>query len=913
VFHWLRRWSAAWRQSHLDADLCEEIETHRLLRQAQLERDGLDRHAADRATRRALGNVALAREDVRSLSIAPWLDSLWQDLRFSARAFARRPLVWSVAVLSLALGIGMNTAVFSVFHQLLLRHLPVPAPDELVLVLSPGPRPGSRSTTNDGGMEAIFSYPLVRDLERLDWPAMTGLAAQGSFGANLATAGQMATQEDGLLVSGGYFPVLAVRPALGRLLGPDDDRVPGGHPVVVLSHQYWTDRLGARLDVLGATLIVNGGALTIVGVTPRGFTGMRTIGGPDVFVPLAMAEAVRPGWRGTNARNDHWLYLAARLRPGVTREQAERQISVPFAALLRDVEFPVLRSQMGDALHAEYLARRIVLDEGAHGRNAERQDARTVLLLLMAVTGFVLLIACANVANLLLTRAADRTEEMALRLSLGATRGRLIRGLLTEACLLGLAGAVLAVAIAQLTLDALAAMAPPEGGQPFEVALSTPVWLFALALGLSTGLLFGLFPAVHGVRTAAAQGLRAQSARVSGSRAVIRFRATLATVQTALATALLALAGFSLVSLASLARVELGLEREGLIMFGLSPHLGGYSPDRTGALVSEVEDTLRALPGVRAVSTTTVPLLTGWDSAQNLTVEGAGAGPGTDTHAKRTAIGPDYFHTLGIPLLAGREFSRADIEGSPRVAIVNEAFARKFNLGREAVGKRFALGQGSTTRPDIEIVGLVRDAAYSSVRQAPPPQFFLPHRQAERGATTFFFYVRAGSDTGPLVDAIRPLVNRLAPNLPVINLRTMDDQIANRMTGDRLAATFTTAFAALATLLAGVGLYAVLAYGVARRRRELGIRIALGATSGSIRRSVLAEVGRVTVVGVVLGSAAALGLAELGKAFLFGLEGVQLGVLAGAVAAVVAVTLGAAILPVRRAISVNPVEALRAE
>jgi predicted permease len=913
VFHWLRRWSAAWRQSRLDADLREEIETHRALRQAELELGGLDPRAADRASRRALGNVALAREDVRGLSIAPWLDSLWQDLRFSTRAFARGPLVWSVAVLSLALGIGMNTAVFSVFHRVLLRHLPVPAPDELVLVLSPGPKPGSRSTTNDGGMEAIFSVALVRDLERVDWPAVAGLAAQGSFGANLTAAGQMATQGDGLLVSGGYFPVLGIRPALGRLLGPDDDRVPGAHPVVVLSHQYWTDRLGAGLDVLGAPLIVNGEALTIVGVTPRGFTGTRTTGGPDVFVPLAMAEAVRPGWRGTNARNDHWLYLAARLRPGVTREQAERQISGPFATLLRDVEFPVLRNQMGDALHAEYLARRIVLDEGARGRNAERQNARTVLLLLMAVTGFVLLIACANVANLLLTRAADRTEEMALRLSLGATRGRLIRGLLTEACLLGLAGAVIAVAIARLTVDALVAMAPPDGGRPIEVALSTPVWLFALVLGLGTGLLFGLFPAVHGVRTAAAQGLRAQSTRASGSRSVVRFRATLATVQTALATALLALAGFSIVSLANLTRVELGLDRDGLIMFGLSPYLGGYPPDRTGALVNDLEDTLRDLPGVRAVSTTTIPLLAGWDSAQNLTVEGAGAGPGADTHAKRAAIGPDYFRTLGIRLLAGREFSRADIEGSPRVAIVNEAFARKFNLGREAVGKRFALGQGSTTQPDIEIVGLVRDAAYSSLREPPPPQFFLPHRQAERGAPTFFFYARTGSDTGLLVEAIRPLVNRLAPGLPVINLRTMDDQIASGISGDRVAATFTSAFAALATVLAGVGLYAVLAYGVARRRRELGIRIALGATSTSIRRSVLAQVGRVTFVGVVLGSGAALGLARLGEAFLVGLEGAQPGVLAAAVAAVVVVTLAAAILPARRAVSVNPVEALRAE
>lgn len=446
-----------------------------------------------------------------------------------------------------------------------------------------------------------------------------------------------------------------------------------------------------------------------------------------------------------------------------------------------------------------------------------------------------------------------------------------------------------------------------------DVALSTPVWLFALTLGLGTGVLFGLFPAVHGVRTAAAQGLRTQSARTSGSRAVVRFRATLATLQTALATALLALAGFSLVSLASLGRVELGIERDGLIVFGVSPYLSGYPPDRTAALVDELEETLRVLPGTRAVATTTIPILAGWDSSQNLTVEGVPPDPGIDASANRAAIGPDYFRTLGIPLIAGREFARTDIDGSPRVAIVNEAFARKFHLGAEAVGKRFGLGQGSTTRLDIEIVGLVRNAAYSSVREPPPPQFFLPHRQAERGAPTYFFYVRGVSATWGLIDAIPPLVGRLAPNVPVINLRTMQDQIGTGMSADRLAATFTSAFAALATLLAGVGLYAVLAYGVARRRRELGIRIALGATSGSIRRSVLVQVGRVTAAGAVLGSGAAVVLARVGESFLFGLEGAQPGVLAGAVAAVVIVTIAAAILPVRRAVSVNPVEALRAE
>jgi predicted permease len=626
-----------------------------------------------------------------------------------------------------------------------------------------------------------------------------------------------------------------------------------------------------------------------------------------------MAEPMRPTWHGLDARNDHWLYAFGRLAAGLTRRQAEERLNVPFTAVLRERDFAALERELGDQARAEFLARRIVLEDGSRPRSAERQAARTALLLLLAVTGFVLLIACANVANLLLTRAADRAAEIALRLSLGASPGRLTRWLLTEACLLGILGGASALVVARLSLDALVALAPASAGAIDHLPLDTPVWLFALLLGLGTGLLFGMFPAVHAVRAAAAHGLRTQTGRTTGSRAVVRFRAALATTQTALATALLVLAGLCLLSLSNLTRVELGFDRDGLVLFGISPHLNGYTPEQTRALVDELHAALDAMPGVRSISTTTIPLLSGWDSSQNLTVEGFDADSGTDTHAKRASIGPGYFRTLGVPLVAGREFTPADTAGAPAVAIVNEAFARKFHLGTDAVGRRIALGQGTNHRPDIEIVGLVRDAAYSQVRDGTPPQFFLPHRQADQGALTFFFYVRSAGNVRPVLDAIRPAVSRLAPGLPVVSLRTMDEQVGNAMAGDRIVATFTGAFAALATLLAGIGLYAVLAYGVARRMHEIGIRMALGATTGAIGRTVLRQVLTITLIGTSLGTTAALGIGRVGRTLLYGLDGVEPGVLGGAVGLVVLVTLAAAIVPARRAASVNPVEALRSE
>jgi predicted permease len=688
----------------------------------------------------------------------------------------------------------------------------------------------------------------------------------------------------------------------------------GAHPVVVLGYDYWTTRFGADPTVVNDTLVVNGEAMTIVGVAPHGFNGMTTINPPEVFIPLAMAhQAFRdPAWNGLTARNSHWLYLFGRLAPGVSRDRADAQINPRFAALIRDVEYPALRSGIGSDLdRQQFQQRTIVLRDGARGQAMGRDQIQSMLLLMFAVTGFVLTIACANVANLLLARATDRTTEMAVRLALGASSRRLVRLLLIEAALLGALGSAGALAIARITLNGLLALMPAEDASTLTFQVDSTVLLFTFAVGVTTSVLFGLFPAFVGVRTAVGRGLQAHASRITGSRAANRFRASMATTQVALATALLAVSGLFILSLINITRLELGIRREGLITFRLSPDQNGYTPERARALFARLEDEVRALPGVDAVTATTQPILANSMSTNNLTVEGFDAGPDADTNAANGRTSIDYFRTLGIPLVAGREFTIADTQGSVRVAVVNEAFARKFNLGSHTIGTHFALGSGGNRPLNIEIVGLVRDARFSEVKEPVPAQFYTPYRQADVGSLTF--YVRGGSDTRPLVGMIPSLLRRIDANLPVENLRTMDDQIWDNTSRDRVLTTLSSAFAVLAVVLAAIGLYAMLAYGVAQRLREIGIRIALGAKSADVRRLVLSQVGRISLVGGLVGGGLALGLGRIGQTMLFGVHGYDVSIIGGAMCLVLLVVIAASVLPARRATSVDPVTVLRAE
>ncbi len=829
------------------------------------------------------------------------------NLRLAIRTLFRTPFVTLVAVVSLALGIGANSAIFSIFDQLLLRALPVQAPETLVNLKAPGPKPGSQSSNNAGNTDAVFSYRMFRDLEQAQ-AGFAGLAGHRLFGANLAYRGQTVSG-DGMLVSGGYFDVLGLRPALGRLLGPDDDRTPGAHDVVVLSHAYWRTRFAMSPAVLNDTLIVNGQAMTIVGVAPAGFDGTTLGSTPEVFVPLTMRARLVPGWDGFENRRNYWLYVFGRLKPGTSIEQAAAAINVPYRAIVNEVEAP-LQEGMSDQTMARFRAKEILLEAGARGQSSLHANARAPLSLLLGVTGFVLLIACANIANLLLARGAARASEMAVRLSLGASRLRIVGQLLLESCLLAALGGAGGLLVARWTLDAIAAMLPADEATALRFTIEPGVLLFTGLLALGTGLLFGLFPALHASRPDIVTALKGQSGQPSGARAAARFRTSLATAQIALSMALLILAGLFTRSLVNVSRVELGLRTDNLVTFGISPELNAYKPAQSRALFERLEEELAALPGVTGVTGALVPLLSGNNWGSDVTVQGFAAGPDTDTNARFNEVGPGYFRTMGIPLLAGREFTPSDILGGPKVAIVNEAFAMKFNLGRDAVGRRMRIGGG--TELDIEIVGFVQNAKYSEVKREVPPLFFLPYRQNE-GLGFLSFYVRTALEADQLLAIIPRVVAQLDPNLPVENLRTMDAQVRENIFIDRLISTLSASFAGLATLLAAVGLYGVIAYTVAQRTREFGLRMALGADGARVRRMVLRQVGVMTAIGAAAGIVTAIGLGYAAQSLLYELKGYDPAVLTIAASVLAIVALGAGLVPAVRASRVDPMRALRYE
>ena len=828
-------------------------------------------------------------------------------LRFAVRTLLRTPSVTAVAVISLALGIGATTSIFSLFNYILLKPLSVEEPERLVNLSAPGPKPGSTSCNDAGSCQDVFSYPMFRDLERAQ-TVFTGIAAHRSFGANLLWRGQ-AMSGEGMLVSGSYFPVLGLRPALGRLLNPDDDAMDGA-PVVVLSHAYWQSHFESSPAVLNEPLIVNGTPLTIVGVAPVGFHGTTLAIMPSVYVPITLRNSMQPGTNPLDRRRDYWAYLFARLKPGVSIEQATTAINVPYRGVINDVEVP-LQQGMSEQTLGRFKEKQVVIEEGYSGQSEVRVHAKPILTVLLAVTTFVLLIACANVANLLIARAAARTGEMAVRVSVGASRRALVVQLLTECCVLAAAGGVAGLFVARWTVDLIASLLPTDNVLPLRFELEFPVLLFAAAVTFGTAMVFGLFPAVYSTRPDMVSALKGQSGQSSGSRTATRFRWALATLQIGMSMMLLASAGLFTKSLYNVSQVDLGLRIDNMITFSLSPSRSGYQLPQARTLFARIEKELAAQPGVTVATASLIPVLGGNNWGNDVTVQGFASGPDVDTNASYNAVGAGYFKAMGIPLIAGREFTESDADGAPKVAIVNEQFAKKFNLGRDAVGKRMSQNRGNQAQLDIEIVGLVQNAKYADVKQEIPPLFFMPYRQEGPGLSTF--YVRGAMEPEKLLSIVRPVVAEIDPNLPVENLWTMDQAVRNSIAPDRILTILSAAFAFVATLLASVGLYGVLAYTVVQRTRELGVRMALGAAPGDVRGMVLRQVGLMTIVGCIGGLAAAVGFGSLAQSLLFEIKGYDPIVLAGSAVVLVSVALAAGFVPARRASKLDPMRALRYE
>jgi predicted permease len=833
-----------------------------------------------------------------------------RGLKLAIRTLFRTPFVTAIAIVSLALGIGATAGIFSVFHQVLRQSLAVPNPSELVNLSAPGPKPGFGSCGRAGDCDVVFSYAMFRDLQKTQ-TVFTDIAAHVGFGANLAYEAQTSSGE-GLLVSGSYFRVLELQPALGRLLDSNDDRVAGESRVVVLGYNYWSSRFGLDPTILNKQVIVNGQSLTIVGVAPKGFDG-TTIGmRPAVFVPITLRSVLDAGtdW---SLRTDYWAYLFARLRPGVTIEAARASLGTQYHAIINDVEAP-LQKDMSAQTMARFRAKPILLAPGGRGQSSVPDEARTPLRLLLGVTAFVLLIACANIANLLLARSAARAGEMAIRLSIGASRARLIGQLLTESLLLAVLGGIAGMVVAHWTLVLVVSLLPPEVQHTIPFSISGAAILFGIGLTFGTGLLFGLVPALHSTRPDLVSTLRNQAGQPSGAKGAARVRLLLATSQIALAMMLLASSGFFVKSLLNVSRVDLGFKVDHVATFGLSPALNGYSFDRTRLFFQRLEDELRAAPGVTAVTVSNVPILAGRNRQRDVAVQGFKAGPDTDSNSHYNKVGPSYFSALGIPLIAGREFTDADTVNSTKVALVNQTFARKFGMGNNAVGKLmgWAPGEGYRSRLDTTIVGVVEDAKYSDVKQKAPPQFFVPYRQ-DKEPGGMHVYVRTAGDIAQAASAITAVVKRLDPNLPIEALGTLPEQVRHNTFLDRMMTTLSAAFALLATLLAAIGLYGVLAYTVAQRTREIGLRMALGATPDRVRGMVLRQVAMMTLVGALVGLAGALGVGKGAQSILFQMTGADPTVLALSAGALALVALCAGFIPAHRASRVDPMRALKYE
>jgi putative ABC transport system permease protein len=814
-------------------------------------------------------------------------------LKHAFRQLGLRPGLSAAIIAMLAIGIGSTTAIFSLFHRVLVEPLPVPEPGRLVNIVRAGSTMG-------------FSYPMFRDLEA-EQGGLSGIAAHWPFEANMVhgegAVGLLATY-----VSAEYFAVLNLQPSLGRLIGPQDEPAPGESAVVVLSHDLWHNRFGGDPSILGRALTINGQSLTVIGVAPKGFSGTQLGVRSQLFVPLTMRWRLEPmsAPASLDNRNFTWLRLFGRLGTGVSVEHAAAEIDAVHRRMVREIEAP-LRGVSEDAL-PQSLRGSLEVVPGGRGQGSIPGAAQS-LSLLLAVTVLVLLIVCVNVANLLLVRGAARAGEMAVRESLGASRRHLIAQLFAEAALPGAIGGALALPVAAITLAAVTPVLPGRFADGFALAIGWRAAAFAALVMVAAVIAFGLLPALRTARAGAASALKGHAAQAVGGRGATRLRSALVAAQIAFSMVLLVLAGLFAQSLLNVARIDLGIDVDSVVSFSVSPRLNGYDDERTAAIYEGIEQALAAQPGAIAVAAAAVPVLAGRNFELDLTVEGSDGG-GEPVRSRFNIIGPGFFETLGIPLLAGRGFGATDVGDSPPVAIVNERLARRLGPTRDALGQWLRAG------PDrYEIVGVVANAAYDQVKGEPPAQFFVPlegnHSLALPWSLTF--YVRTGLDPDALAGSIPRVIASVDATLPVSDLVPLRRQAQENVFVDRLVTVLSAGFAGLATLLAAIGLYGVMAYGVAQRTRELGLRLALGAEPATLRAMMLKQAGRMAFIGIAIGLVAAVGLARAAEALLYGLSSRDPAVLGAAAAVLAAVVLAASYWPARRASGIAPMEALRHE
>ncbi len=837
----------------------------------------------------------------------------------AGKAGDRLPMqITAVAVVSLALGIGANTAIFTLLDQVLLRLLPVQDPQQLVLLNMKGFFYGGSWDDN------TISYPMYLDFRDHN-SVFSGMFCRFANVMSLGFGGRT-ERVQGEFVSGSHFPVLGVGAAAGRTFTAEDDHIPSGHPQVMLSYSYWMARFAGDPSILGKTAMVNGHRMTIVGVAQRGFEGVELGRTAQVFVPLMMMPAITndPDDKLHN-RRARWVNAFGRLKPGISAARAEVVLQPFFHAIReREVQEPAFRNASPE-VRAKSLRNVLEVLPGSQGRSFLRELLWTPMWVLLALTGGVLLIACANMASLLVAKAASRQREMAIRLAMGAGRLQLIRQLLLESLLLSVGGGVLGLLLA-VALDHLLLTFLPADTTSLNLSANPDprVLLFTMSIAVLTGIVFGLAPALQGTRTDIAPTLKDQSGGLAGaSGGTVRLRKGLVAAQVTLSLLLLVGAGLFVRSLRNLATLGPGFPSENLVAFNLDPSLTGYSSDKSKAFYKTLTEAIGAIPGVRSTGLASVRILSGNNWTQWMTVEGYHPGVNETPEAHMNSIGPGYFSTLEVPVLYGRDFTARDAavvshsakpqETSPAVVTVNEKFARKyFGSGANAVGRHVGFGIDPGTKMDMEIIGVVKDIKYSDLRTESPIQMFEPYL-ADQFVSEMMVYARTSMDPNQFFSAVRAKVRELDSNLPLYEMRTMDTMISNSLIVERLIASLSTVFGMLATLLAMIGLYGVMAYSVARRTREIGIRMALGALRGNVVWLVMREVLVLVSIGIVVGLAASVALTRLVQTQLYGLTAHDPLTLGAATLGLVVVAGVAGYIPAVRGIRVDAIQALRYE
>jgi predicted permease len=866
-----------------DRELDEEIRAHLAIAIRERIERGEDPQAAESAARREFGNRTMIAETTREIWGMGSFERFWQDGRYALRGMRRSPHFTAVAILSLALGIGANTAIFSLMYAVMLRALPVTNPEELVELLQKYP-----GEPRGNGYWTWKSYEHYRDHNQV-FSALTGMAIDNR--ARLEADGVEPATGIAEYVIGNYFPELGIRPATGRLIGPDHNATTADGAVAVISWSMWVNRFHQDPNILGKKIKVNDAPATIIGVTSREYTGLRVNAQTDIWLP---------------AKPTMGLALIGRLKPGVNIEQAR----VEMAALFRFT----IEERAAKSSDPQVRQLKLEIEPCGTGLSGVRDRIGKQLWVLMAVVAVLLLLACANMASMLLARGAGRAREMALRLGLGASRGRLVRQVLTESVLLSLAGALAGAIVAYFGTALLLRIM--DSGREHErlhlqVSPDGTILLFAAGIAILTGLLFGLAPALNAFRATPVMALR-QSGRAVETRVSRIVGRALLSAQVALSVLLLSTAGLFVIHLANLKQADLGFRRDNVLLVSLDPSRSGYRGERLSGMYQELLNRMNTVPGVRSAAISGPTPLQGAGASGFATVEGFYERPEDRRWISISYVSPKYFHTLGVPLLAGREFEFRD--RTNRVAIINRTLARQYFEGRDPIGKRITMDHVTLTREPAtyEIIGVADDANYMEIREPARRGLYLPAFRDERVIANTFV-ISTNVEPRSLAPDVRRVLNDTAPGIAVARMLTLTDQIDASIVPERMMATLSGFFAVMGALLAGIGVYGLLAYTVARRTNEIGVRIALGATAGGVIRMVLQEALTIVAVGVMVGVPMAIWGRNLAGTLIRDLTSHAPTSFALGVAAIIAVGIVAAYVPAQRAARVDPMESLRQE